>query len=672
MPERTWIRWPEGRGTPFGYGADYNPEQWPRETWLEDVRLMREAGVTIVSLGIFAWSLLEPRDGAFDFSLLDDVMDLLHEHGVAVDLATATASPPAWLVTAHPDMRPVDAEGRVLGFGGRQSICPSSPVYRHHSLRLVRALAEHVRDHPALALWHVNNEFGCHNAHCYCDTSAAAFRAWLRARHGTIAALNDAWATSFWSQRYGTWDEIVPPRLAPTFCNPGQQLDFFRFSSDAHVEQYLAEAAVLHEVTPDVPVTTNFMNTGGTKWLDYLGWGAHVDVVSNDHYLQEPSPHPEAELAFSADLTRGCARGKPWMLMEQSTSAVNWGRINRAKDPGELWRNSLSQVGRGADAICYFQWRASAGGAEKFHSAMVPHAGSDTRVFREVTEQGRRLAALAEVQGSVVANDVALLFDFEAWWASELDSHPHNGFSYRREAERLYVPLWRRGVGVDVVHPDADLSGYRLVLVPALYLVADGLAPRLEAFAAAGGTVLVTFFSGIVDVTDRVRLGGYPGAFRDLLGVRVEEFRPLRPGCAATLSDGSRALDWSEDLSAPDAAARLTYADGVLAGRPAVTRRQAGAGSAWYVSCDLQPDAAASVLDAVLADAGVTALAEADDALELTRRVHADGRAYLFAINHSGADAALHAGGTDLLTGAIHEARVVVPAGGTVVLRIGG
>ena len=385
---------PLGRGG-IAFGGDYNPEQWPESVWAEDVRLMQQAGVDLVSVGIFSWALLEPRPGAYDFGWLDRVMDLLHEGGIQVDLATATASPPPWLAREHPETLPVTADGARMWPGARQAFCPSSPVYRELAGGMARRMAERYRGHPALVLWHVSNEIGCHNAHCYCDVSAAAFRAWLQERYGDTDRLNDAWGTRFWSQRYDRWEEVWPPRLTPagTFANPTQQLDFARFSSDELLHNFVLERDVLHEVTPDVPVTTNFMVMSGVKGMDYFRWGPEVDVVSTDHYLQsEPAPGAIpalVELAFCADWTRGVARGSPWVLMEHSTSAVNWQPRNVAKLPGELRRNSLQHVARGADAVLYFQWRAARAGAEKYHSAVLPHAGSDTKTYREAAELGQ-------------------------------------------------------------------------------------------------------------------------------------------------------------------------------------------------------------------------------------------------------------------------------------------
>ena len=318
-------------------------------------------------------------------------MDALHAAGIRVDLATATASPPPWLTHRHPEMLPVTQDGRTLSPGGRQAFCPSSPVYREHALALCTALAERYHDHPALALWHVSNELGCHNARCYCDVSAAAFRTWLRHRYDDdVARLNDAWGTAFWSQRYDDFEQVLPPRVAPTHANPTQQLDFRRFSSDQLLDNFVVERDVLHRISPGVPVTTNFMVMRQTIEMDYLRWGRELDVVSNDHYLISAEADGHRELAFSADLTRGTAGGRPWLLMEHSTSAVNWQPRNRAKVPGEMIRNSLAHVAHGADAVLFFQWRASRAGAEKFHSGLLPHAGTETRQWREVVELSRR------------------------------------------------------------------------------------------------------------------------------------------------------------------------------------------------------------------------------------------------------------------------------------------
>ena len=396
----------------LSYGGDYNPEQWPEEVWPQDVALMREAGVNLVTVAVFGWAWLEPAPGAYTFDRLDRIMDGLHAGGIRVCLATATASPPPWFSYAHPETLPVDADGRRLTYGSRQAICPSSPVYRQAALALTEQLARRYHDHPALALWHVHNEYACHNAYCYCDTSAAAFRDWLQRRYGDLDALNAAWGTAFWSQTYTDWAQVQPPRATPTSKNPGQVLDFRRFSSAEHLANFVAERDVLHALAPGIPVTTNLM-TGSCVDLDYWAWGREMTgpdrLVSNDHYILAEHPlEPPAQIAFAADLARSLAGG-PWLLMEHSTSAVNWQPRNLAKPPGQLIRDSLAHVARGSEGALYFQWRASRAGSEKWHSAMVPHAGTESKIWREVVTLGGHLRALAEVEGARTEAEVAVL-----------------------------------------------------------------------------------------------------------------------------------------------------------------------------------------------------------------------------------------------------------------------
>ncbi|MCV2394433.1 beta-galactosidase [Actinotalea sp. M2MS4P-6] len=669
-------RWPLGV-TGLAYGGDYNPDQWPDDVQIEDVALMQEAGVNLVSVAIFSWARIEPAPGVLDWQWLDDTMDRLHDAGVKVALATATASPPPWLVHAHPEILPVAQDGTVLGPGSRQHYRIASPVWRQHVLRLTRLVAERYATHPALALWHVDNELGCHVPHDYSDDAAAGFRRWLKSRYGGIDALNTAWGTSFWSQRYSTFDEVLPPRSAPTSLNPAQQLDFARYSSDAWLEHYRAIRDVLRDVTPHVPATTNFMVTTRNKWMDYVAWAEDMDVVANDHYLIGDDPEAHVELAFSADLTRGVAGGKPWILMEHSSSAVNWQPHNRAKRPGEMLRNSFQHVAHGADAVMFFQWRASASGAEKYHSALVPHAGTDSRVWRRTVELGSALRSVAELRGSRVRSRVALVFSYPAWWGAELDSHPSVDISYPGTLLAHYRALWRRNVTVDVVPPGADLTGYDLVVVPTLYLLTADEAANVAGAAEHGATVLVTYFSGIVDEHDRVHLGGYPGAFRDLLGVRTEEFWPLLPGEVHTLDDGTRADLWSEDLHLePGTVAMRTFSDGDLAGVPALTRRTvpgvAGSpdGSAWYLATRPDAEGLQRLTDLLLAEAGIEPDVVTPAGVEVVRR-HDGATTWLVAVNHTSTDATLRAAGHELLTGTDVTGRWTVPAGAVRVLREG-
>jgi beta-galactosidase len=636
----------------IAYGGDWNPEQWPEETWEQDVALMREAGVNRVSVGIFSWSLLEPVEGVFDFDWFDRVMDLLAANGIGANLATPSASPPPWFGEAYPEALPVDADGRRLYHGSRQGFCPSSPIYREKALRVAEQVALRYRDHPALVMWHIHNEYGCHNARCFCDTSAAAFRAWLRTHHSSLDALNDAWGTAFWSQRYSDWSQILPPRATPSFTNPGQQLDFRRFSSDALVELYIAERDLLKRLAPGVPATTNLM--AGAHWdMDCWAFAAELDVVSTDHYLIGARPEPHIDLAFAADYARSLNGGRPWLLMEHSTSAVNWQPRNLAKTPGELRRNSLAHLARGADGIMFFQWRASRAGAEKWHSAMLPHAGTGTKIWREVRALGAELGELAHVAGSTVTADVAILIDHASVWAQDHPAQPVADLDPVEETKRWHAAFWRAGVTCDLAHPEGDLTGYRLVLVPALYLVSDAGAANLREFARRGGVVLVGPYSGIVDEHDRVRLGGYPGAWRDLLGVSVEEFFPLeRP---ILLDSGATGSVWSE--VAHVAGAKVL--DAYVTGEPAWTRNAWGEGAAHYLTTRLDDDAFAEVVATVCAEAGVEPAAEVPPGVEVVRRSHADGRSYLFVINHTEEDAVVKTPAGEAVTVPAGDAHVI-------------
>lgn len=604
----TWLRWPEpAPGARLAFGADYNPEQWSPDVWAEDIAAMRAAGVNIVSLAIFSWARIQPTEESYDFEWLDQVMDLLHAGGIAVDLATATASPPPWLTTRHPEILPVDDRGATISPGARQHWRPTSPVFREHALRLVRTMATRYADHPALAAWHISNELGCHNIYDFSDDAAAAFRAWLRNRYGSLDALNAAWGTAFWSQRYSAWEQILPPRLAASHPNPTQQLDFKRFSSDALKDYLRTERDILRAITPDVPVTTNFMVMGEMRGMDYADWAGEVDFVANDHYVL-PGPQALDELSFSANLTGNIAQGRPWFLMEHSTSAVNWQPVNVAKRPGELARDSLTHVAHGADAVCYFQWRQSAAGAEKYHSAMLPHAGTDSEVFRSVTDLGNTLRRLAPIAGSHRRPArAAILFDWTSWWASEQDSHPTSRLRYRQEALDWYTAFLDLGVRVDVLPVAAPLDGYDVVVAPVLHVVPADLAKRLTMYVEGGGNLVTTYFSGIVDENDHVWLGGYPGALRDLLGIRIEEFGPLLDGERVELDNGTTGTLWTDriDVTGSDVEVLARYRTGTLAGRPALTRRATATGSASYVSTRLGPAGLRPVLAGLLDAAGV-------------------------------------------------------------------
>lgn len=659
--------WPDLRG--IAYGGDYNPEQWPRETWREDIELMHEAGVNLVSVGIFSWALIETAEGVFDFSWLDELLDLLHENGIAVDLGTPTASPPAWFFANHPDARVIDRDGRVMGFGSRGMASHSAPAYREAIVRYADTIAARYAQHPAVVLWHVHNEYGVpvgedHSAH-----SATAFRGWLQNKYGTLDALNSAWGTAFWGQHYTDWQHINTPAAAPSVVNPAQRLDFARFTDHQLRECFIAERDAIRAHAAQ-PITTNFM--ANQSWTtDLWAWGREVDIVSDDHYLWAADEDAHIGLAIAADLSRSVGGGTPWILMEHSTSAVNWQPRNIAKRPGEMARNSFAHLGRGADGILFFQWRAGRSGAEKFHSAMLPHAGRDSRVFREVTALGADLGRLEELQGSTVEAEVAILWDFESFWAQDLEWRPTQDLSHQERIRSFYERLWRDGHTVDFALPGHDLSRYRLVVAPAQYLLTAADAENLTRYVENGGTLLVSYFSAVVDENDAVHAGGFLAPLRDALGVDVEEHLPLRAGQTAsvlTQSGGSLGADhWQEALRIRTAQTFATYQQGPAAGEAAITRNSRGEGTGWYVSTRLDAEGLDALMTEVYADAGLTRGALPDDLEVIARR--AGDAVYRVAINHGDEDAVLPASGHDLLADAAVDGDVTIPAGGVAVIR---
>jgi beta-galactosidase len=663
----------------LAFGGDYNPEQWPEEVWHEDVALMREAGVNLVSVGIFSWARLEPREGSFDFGWLDRVIELLHANGVRVDLGTPTVVPPAWFYRAHPEALPVSREGVRWEFGSRGAICHSSPAYQEAATRVTRALGERYGDHPALAMWHVHNEYGVPVLECYCETSAAHFRSWLAERYAGLDALNDAWGTAFWGQAYGDWDEIQPPRATPTVCNPAQRLDYARFASDSALANFRRERELLRELSPGTPVTTNFMvSPAQCDTIDYWRWGREVDIVTNDHYTVAEDDRNHVGLAMAADLSRAVGDGRPWLLLEHATSGVNWQPRGIAKTPGEMARNSLAHIARGSEGAMFFQWRASRFGAEKFHSAMVPHAGTGSRVWREVVELGAHVRALAPVRGTRTVADAALVFDWQSWWAQRLEWRPSQDLDTRERAEAYYAALFDRHLTVDFVPPGADdarLAAYPLLVVPALYLATAAAGAGLRRYVEGGGTLLVSYFSGIVDEHDAVHPGPHPGALRETLGLVVEEFQPLRAGQRVRLAalDGPRLTGdvWAETVVTAGAEPVWTYADGPAVGRAAITRHRLGAGTAWYVSSRLAADGLDAVLARAAADAGIAPREELPRDVEVVRR-EGEGGSFVFAINHTGAEAKVPMArpGTELLTAERADGPLVVPAGAVRVVRL--
>lgn len=623
-PNRQPFAWPKlltenGRGIAFG--GDYNPDQWSEETWDDDVRLMKKAGVNTVALAIFSWDRIQPQENRWDFGWLDRIIDKLGKAGIATDLASATATAPLWLYEKHPEVLPCDKFGHPVNAGSRQSWSPTSPVFKEYALTLCRKLAERYGANPYVTAWHMGNEYGWNNRNDYSDNALNAFRLWCERKYGTIGALNQAWGTTFWGQEMNSFDEVLIPRFmgADSMVNPGQKLDFERFGNDMLLDFYKAERDAIAEICPDKPFTTNFMVSTDQCCMDYADWANEVNFVSNDHYFHEGGEMHLDELACSDALMDSFALGKPWYVMEHSTSAVQWKPLNMRKRKGETVRDSLAHVAMGADAINFFQWRASAFGAESFHSAMVPHAGEDTKLFRQVCELGETLQTLADagVQGSELErSDTAILFSTESEWATRSETLPSMKLNHWHDVRDWYRAFLDAGTRADIMPLKYDWSDYKTVVLPTVLMLSAVDTRRLADFAAAGGRVVVGYATGLIDENFHTWLGGYPGAgnglLRDMLGIRGEEFNILGSGVegepeairlgaggevapedAAALNGATTRL-WQNDVTVTGDRTQVLamYAgeeadEWELDGMAAVTRNPYGAGEAYFVGCDL-------------------------------------------------------------------------------------
>jgi len=655
------------RLTRIPYGGDYNPDQWPEAVQEEDVRLMPLANWNIATLPVFSWVKLNPAEGVFTFAWLDRIVDRLSRAGVDLCLATATASTPAWVDQQYPDVLTVDEQGRKRPHGNRHAFCPNSPSYRRLGGALVREMAVRYGNSPRLRLWHVNNEYGGNwPNYCYCERCATGFRAYLERRYGSLDGLNAAWSTAFWGHTYQSFSQIDPPFSHGEGSIQMLKIDWRRFQSSSYLACFEHEASILRDLSPDVPVTTNLM--GAFQALNYRKWAKAMDVVSWDSYPRSDTPF--AEVAFSHALMRGLRDGEPFLLMEQSPSHQNWAPYNRPKPPGHLRLQSYQAIAHGADSVMYFQWRKSRGGIEKLHGAVVEHHGRpDARVFREVAALGAELAALGtQTIGGRTPARAAVVFDWECWWALSASSGPSRDVDYHREVAQAYAALHASGIQTDVVGPDADLGRYEVIVAPLSYLMRADQAARIAARTRAGAAFVATFFSAVVDETDRIHDGGPPGPLRDVLGIVVEELDALPEGAAQGVRFEVAFGELGAGIEHPasllcdrvwlDGARPLArYTRQFYAGQPAVTVNPYGEGKGYYVATRLEARAWRQLLRAICADRGVGSPLPGDapppDGVEVTVRVSPGGDEVLYLLNHDSVprDVAIADTRVDLLTG---------------------
>ena len=640
------------------YGGDYNPNQWPREIWDEDMRMFRDARINSATINVFSWAKIQPAEDRYDFSELDDMVDMLSRGNYEIVLSTSTGALPAWMAAKYPEVERTDYEGRHHKFGHRHNACPNSPVFQKYSAALAGKLAERYGSNPHVKCWHISNEYG---GECYCENCAGAFRVWLQKKYGTLEELNKAWNMEFWGHTIYDWEEIVLPNAlgegigTEKTAFAGISIDYRRFNSDSMLANFMAERDAIREFDKETPITTNLMGT--YKGLDYFKWAKEMDIVSWDNYPRYDTPW--SHTAMCHDLMRGL-KDAPFMLMEQTPSQQNWQPYNSLKRPGQMRAQSYQTLAHGADTIQFFQLRRSVGACEKFHGAVIEHVGTEnTRVFREVKQLGEELEKLGGIlPGSVNEAQVGVVFDWDNYWALEYTSGPSVDLTYVPHIHEYYRYFYDRNIAVNMVPVDADFSKYKLIVAPVLYMVKDGMAQALEAFVEKGGTLVLTYMSGIVGQSDNVHLGGYPGPLRRLAGVWVEEIDALAPeqfnqvvmdsgeSCKCGLVCELMHLEGAESLG--------TYGDDFYKGMPAVTRNSYGKGHVYYVGTHMEEAGLDNILDKAAAEAEVESVVSGGEGLEIVCRKTKEGKKLYFVMNFGEQERTLpacFAGQRDLLTG---------------------
>ncbi len=603
---------------PFiGHGGDYNPDQWRHipGTLDEDVRLMTLAGVNLVSVGIFAWAALEPEEGKYDFDWLDEVFDKLHKNGVSIMLATPTGARPHWMSQKYPEVLRVSDTGQRFLHGERHNHCFTSPIYREFTRKINTALAERYGNHPAMVGWHISNEY---HGECHCDLCQAEFRKFVKNKYKTLDALNQAWWSGFWAKTITDWEQVHSPTPVGETNVHGLNLDWMRFVTARTVDFMRAEIEPIRRICPDMPVTTNFHGMGLIEGLDYFKFEEVMDVASFDSYPLWGSGD-DLDIALRAGFSYDCTRsvlGKPWLLLESTPSHTNWQEVGKLKRPGVHLLSSMQAVAHGADSVEYFQWRKSLGSCEKFHGAVVDHVGHEnTRVFRDVAELGQHLLKIAPVAGSKTPAQTALIFDWENRWAVNDAKGPRRDKQYEETVMEHYSALRKIGLDVDIIDQGKDFSAYKLIVAPMLYLIKPGVAEKFKRFVENGGTLLMTYWSGIVDENDLCFRTGFPGPLRKLAGVWAEEIDALYPGESNTIQmnqdnelgiTGNYKCGFLLDLlHAETADVQAVYGKDFYAGRPALTRNKVGKGSCWYLAARTQVPFLQQLYTALIKQAGI-------------------------------------------------------------------
>jgi len=631
------------------YGGDYNPDQWDEHIWDMDMVEMKKLGVNVITLPVFSWAKIQPSEDDYHFEWLDKIIKMAYHNGIAINLATPTAAQPAWMVKKYPDILPVNKYGIKMKFGGRTNFCPNSENYRRLSRNIAKKMAERYKDYKDVILWHINNEYG---TYCYCEKCRESFIKWLKHKYKTLDTLNEKWYTNFWSHTYYSWDEIEVPSLLNEMLPQrlgnrdgtnfqAMAIDYRRFMSESILDCYKNEAEVIKEITPNIPITTNIW--GICSSLDLFRFGEAVDVVSWDSYPMESEHYTST--SFRHDIIRSLKKDSNFILMEQTPNQQNWQAYNTVKRPGVMRLMSYQTLAHGADAILFFQMRQSRGACEKYHAALIPHVGhTNTRIGRELKQLGDELDKISgDIVGSKIKSKVALVMSWDNWWSVEYSSGPSIDLHYFDIVYAYYKELNTMNVSVDIIEPKDDMSDYEIVIAPVLNMVSMEEKENVESYVRDGGIFVTTYFSGIVDEYDLVYPNGYPGAFRDLMGIWVEEVDALYKDKNNIIVMGEEMEGFNTDydchliceiLHTEGAKTLATFGEDFYKGSPCMTENDYGKGKAVYIGTQPNGKCIADLLRYYLHLKNIKPEIKPIQDIEITIREKGNER-YVFMMNHS-------------------------------------
>ena len=666
------------------HGGDYNPDQWLDypDILKDDLRLMKLANVNTMTVGIFAWSALEPTEGNYNFEWLDKIIDDVYNQGGRVILATPSGARPAWLSEKYPEVLITNDRREKMLHGGRHNHCFSSPIYREKTQKMNYKLAERYGNHPALIMWHVSNEY---SGDCHCELCQENFRDWLKNKYKTIENVNKAWWGPFWSHTYTDWSQIESPSSIGENAVHGLNLDWKRFVTDQTIDFYENEAKPLRELTPNVPITTNFMADTDDlipfQSLNYEKFSKHVDILSWDCY---PAWHNDWEttkdlatkVGFINDLYRSLKQ-QPFLIMECTPSGVNWHNVNKAKRPGMHTLASMQLLAHGSDSVLYFQWRKSRGSSEKFHGAVVDHDNSEeNRVFKEVSQVGEILDKIKEIKGSMKQSKVAIIYDWENDWAlKDAQGFGKESRRYPQTLQSHYKYFWDKNISVDVVTPQQDLSKYSLVVAPMMYMMTEETMDRFRDYVKNGGVLVGSYLSGLVNETDLTYLGGWPKTLQEIYGIDVKEIDTLYPKDRNSIKFGNESfevVDYCTIIEAKEAEVLAKYEEDFYKNTPAITKNNLEKGKAYFIGARTNQEFLSKFYDKIVKDLDINEVEDfiSECGISIQIRENEDAK-YYFVMNFTEEEKNIEIKGSyiDLILGKEAEILNIMKPYGVYVLK---